>query len=97
MTGVGNTSVLGFNAMNAKVKIPLFKINQTQITNKWRLCYKSIEKRVEYKESILTNKASVNLYAKEEDNCSMLLELRHLKILTKILGNMSNGTTVDFV
>jgi len=29
MTGIGNPSILGFNAMTAKIKIPVLKINKT--------------------------------------------------------------------
>ena len=29
MTGIGNPSIIGFNTMTAKIKIPVLKINQT--------------------------------------------------------------------
>lgn len=94
MTGVGDTKIIGFNTMTAKIKIPVFKINKTQITNNWRLTYKSLEHRLKYKDKIQKNDSSMCLFSKGNDQVHLLLELRHLKILSKIFGNIGKETTI---
>ena len=95
LTTVGHPGLLFFTAMIVNVELPVFNINSTNITNDWRLSFRSIASRTEFKAAVLENNASVFLFSTHENIVKVLLELQHVRALQSVLANMGEGSTKE--